>query len=166
MVNDLILLETMMDNMTGRQKDTCMLVRMLALRGLGNIASGSPEKVRANSVLLSPESWPGLGGRREHIAAGRCCLSKTGWVFWQDSRPPPRPGDGTSKTEVAAVLCITAAAGRHCGTALVQTSDCFRRHLYKSLALEESRPSLRAGWLAQTSQVTHAGSSIAPVQDL
>lgn len=45
-----MLLETVMDNMTGRQKDPCMLVRMLALRGLGNISSGSPEKVRANSV--------------------------------------------------------------------------------------------------------------------
>uniref|UniRef100_A0A8C3J7S3 MROH1 protein n=1 Tax=Calidris pygmaea TaxID=425635 RepID=A0A8C3J7S3_9CHAR len=51
-VNDLILLETMMDNMTGRQKDSCMLVRMLALRGLGNIASGSPEKVRKHGAKL------------------------------------------------------------------------------------------------------------------
>ncbi|NWZ59745.1 MROH1 protein, partial [Haliaeetus albicilla] len=51
-VNDLILLETMMDNMTGRQKDTCLLVRMLALRGLGNIASGSPEKVRKHGAKL------------------------------------------------------------------------------------------------------------------
>ncbi|KAM9304369.1 maestro heat-like repeat-containing protein family member 1 isoform 2-T2 [Morus bassanus] len=51
-VNDLILLETMMDNVTARQKDTCMLVRMLALRGLGNIASGSPEKVRKHGAKL------------------------------------------------------------------------------------------------------------------
>ncbi|XP_053913705.1 maestro heat-like repeat-containing protein family member 1 isoform X2 [Cuculus canorus] len=51
-VNDLILLETMMDNMTGRQKDTCLLVRMLALRGLGNIASGSPDKVRKHGAKL------------------------------------------------------------------------------------------------------------------
>uniref|UniRef100_A0A8C4UPN4 Maestro heat like repeat family member 1 n=1 Tax=Falco tinnunculus TaxID=100819 RepID=A0A8C4UPN4_FALTI len=51
-VNDLILLETMMDNMTGRQKDSCMLVRMLALRGLGNIASGSPDKVRKHGATL------------------------------------------------------------------------------------------------------------------
>lgn len=69
MVNDLILLETMMDNMTGRQKDACMLVRMLALRGLGNIASGSPEKVRANSALLGPRVLAGAGwekGARSH----------------------------------------------------------------------------------------------------
>lgn len=46
-----------MDNMTGRQKDACTLVRMLALRGLGNVAAGSPEKVRAGS-----ESRPALGG--------------------------------------------------------------------------------------------------------
>ncbi|NWQ72151.1 MROH1 protein, partial [Neopipo cinnamomea] len=51
-VNDLILLETMMDTMTGRQKDSCLLVRMLALRGLGNIASGSPEKVRKHGPTL------------------------------------------------------------------------------------------------------------------
>ncbi|XP_064010558.1 maestro heat-like repeat-containing protein family member 1 isoform X2 [Pogoniulus pusillus] len=51
-VNDLILLETMMDSMTGRQKDTCTLVRMLALRGLGNIASGAPEKVRKHGAKL------------------------------------------------------------------------------------------------------------------
>ncbi|KAM6088505.1 maestro heat-like repeat-containing protein family member 1 isoform 2-T2 [Chlamydotis macqueenii] len=51
-VNDLMLLETVMDNMTGRQKDACTLVRMLALRGLGNIASGSPEKVRKHGAKL------------------------------------------------------------------------------------------------------------------
>ncbi|XP_067146158.1 maestro heat-like repeat-containing protein family member 1 isoform X4 [Apteryx mantelli] len=51
-VNDLILLETMMDNMTGRQKDPCMSVRMLALRGLGNISSGAPEKVRKHGAKL------------------------------------------------------------------------------------------------------------------
>ncbi|KFV64779.1 Maestro heat-like repeat-containing protein family member 1, partial [Dryobates pubescens] len=51
-VNDLMLLETMMDSMTGRQKDSCTLVRMLALRGLGNIASGAPEKVRKHGAKL------------------------------------------------------------------------------------------------------------------
>uniref|UniRef100_A0A8B9SCJ9 Maestro heat like repeat family member 1 n=1 Tax=Apteryx owenii TaxID=8824 RepID=A0A8B9SCJ9_APTOW len=51
-VNDLILLETMMDNMMGRQKDPCMSVRMLALRGLGNISSGAPEKVRKHGAKL------------------------------------------------------------------------------------------------------------------
>ncbi|KAM9235094.1 maestro heat-like repeat-containing protein family member 1 isoform 2-T2 [Leptosomus discolor] len=51
-VNDLMLLETVMDSMAGRQKDACMLVRMLALRGLGNIAAGSPEKVRKHGAKL------------------------------------------------------------------------------------------------------------------
>ncbi|EMP27282.1 HEAT repeat-containing protein 7A [Chelonia mydas] len=50
--SDLILLESMMDNMTGRQKDPCTLVRMLALRGLGNISSGSPDKVRKHGAQL------------------------------------------------------------------------------------------------------------------
>lgn len=52
-----MLLETVMDNMTGRQKDPCLLVRMLALRGLGNISSGSPEKVRANCGTLPEPFW-------------------------------------------------------------------------------------------------------------
>ncbi|KAM6349421.1 maestro heat-like repeat-containing protein family member 1 isoform 2-T2 [Podargus strigoides] len=51
-VNDLLLLEILLDNMMGRQKDTCMLVRVLVLRGLGNVASGSPEKVRKHGVKL------------------------------------------------------------------------------------------------------------------
>uniref|UniRef100_A0A452HQ23 Uncharacterized protein n=1 Tax=Gopherus agassizii TaxID=38772 RepID=A0A452HQ23_9SAUR len=51
-VSDLILLESMMDNMTGRQKDPCTLVRMLALRGLGNISSGSPDKVKKHGAQL------------------------------------------------------------------------------------------------------------------
>lgn len=66
-----MLLETVMDNMTGRQKDPCLLVRMLALRGLGNISSGSPEKVRANPVArcLSPFGAGVRGGGRRGCAA-------------------------------------------------------------------------------------------------
>uniref|UniRef100_A0A8C6V8B5 Maestro heat like repeat family member 1 n=1 Tax=Naja naja TaxID=35670 RepID=A0A8C6V8B5_NAJNA len=45
-VNDLVLLENLMDSMTARLRDSSTVVRMLALRGLGNVASGSPEKVR------------------------------------------------------------------------------------------------------------------------
>ncbi|XP_050193492.1 maestro heat-like repeat-containing protein family member 1 [Myiozetetes cayanensis] len=51
-VNDLLLLETVLDALTGRQKDSCLLVRVLALRGLGNVASGSPEKVRKHGPTL------------------------------------------------------------------------------------------------------------------
>ncbi|OPJ77594.1 hypothetical protein AV530_008740 [Patagioenas fasciata monilis] len=58
-VNDLMLLEAVMDNMTGRQKDGCTLVRMLALRGLGNVADGSPEKVRASSASRPALRAPG-----------------------------------------------------------------------------------------------------------
>nr|XP_033790369.1 maestro heat-like repeat-containing protein family member 1 isoform X2 [Geotrypetes seraphini] len=53
-VNDLMLLEMLMDNMTGREKDSCVMVRMLAVRGLGNMADGSPEKVgKHGSQLLA-----------------------------------------------------------------------------------------------------------------
>ncbi|XP_039177275.1 maestro heat-like repeat-containing protein family member 1 isoform X3 [Crotalus tigris] len=51
-VNDLVLLETLMDSMTARQRDSLAVVRMLALRGLGNVALGSPEKTRKNGAQL------------------------------------------------------------------------------------------------------------------
>lgn len=44
-VNDLMLLESLLDNLAARQKDTCASVRRLVLRGLANVASGSPDKV-------------------------------------------------------------------------------------------------------------------------
>ncbi|KAF4791687.1 hypothetical protein TURU_128202 [Turdus rufiventris] len=46
-VNDLLLLEPLLDALTALEKDSCLLVRVLALRGLGNVASGSPEQVGA-----------------------------------------------------------------------------------------------------------------------
>ncbi|XP_077209590.1 maestro heat-like repeat-containing protein family member 1 isoform X2 [Paroedura picta] len=59
-VNDLVLLESMMDNMTARQRDPCTAVRMLALRGLGNMALGSPGKVRQHSTQLLASMVNGL----------------------------------------------------------------------------------------------------------
>lgn len=44
-VNDLMLLEPLLDNLTTRLKDSSASVRRLVLRGLANIASGSPDKV-------------------------------------------------------------------------------------------------------------------------
>ncbi|XP_069588269.1 maestro heat-like repeat-containing protein family member 1 isoform X3 [Ranitomeya imitator] len=51
-LSDLIFLEPLMENMTGRLKDSNVTVRMLAVRGLGNIASGYPEKVRKHGSHL------------------------------------------------------------------------------------------------------------------
>ncbi|NWW82063.1 MROH1 protein, partial [Climacteris rufus] len=51
-VNDLILLEPLLDALTPLEKDSCLLVRVLALRGLGNVASGSPEKLRKHGTQL------------------------------------------------------------------------------------------------------------------
>uniref|UniRef100_A0A8B9FMV0 Maestro heat like repeat family member 1 n=1 Tax=Amazona collaria TaxID=241587 RepID=A0A8B9FMV0_9PSIT len=51
-VNDLLLLETVLDGTAGRQKDPCTLVRVLVLRGLGNVAAGSPDKVRKHGAKL------------------------------------------------------------------------------------------------------------------
>ncbi|XP_077872592.1 maestro heat-like repeat-containing protein family member 1 isoform X9 [Ictidomys tridecemlineatus] len=43
-VNDLMLLESLLDNLAARQKDSSTSVRRLVLRGLANVASGSPDK--------------------------------------------------------------------------------------------------------------------------
>lgn len=44
-VTELMLIDVLMNNMMERISDQCCTVRMLAVRGLGNIAEGSPEKV-------------------------------------------------------------------------------------------------------------------------
>ncbi|XP_061463180.1 maestro heat-like repeat-containing protein family member 1 isoform X2 [Rhineura floridana] len=59
-VHDLVLLESVMDSMTARQRDPCTPVRMLALRGLGNMASGSPEKVRRHGAQLLASMMNGM----------------------------------------------------------------------------------------------------------
>ena len=46
-VTELLLMDVLMNNMMERISDPCCTVRMLAVRGLGNIATGSPEKVLA-----------------------------------------------------------------------------------------------------------------------
>ncbi|XP_007954301.1 maestro heat-like repeat-containing protein family member 1 [Orycteropus afer afer] len=59
-VNDLMLLESLLDNLTARQKDTCASVRRLVLRGLANLASGSPDKVQAHGPQLLTTLIAGL----------------------------------------------------------------------------------------------------------
>nr|XP_030731868.1 maestro heat-like repeat-containing protein family member 1 isoform X7 [Globicephala melas] len=59
-VNDLMLLESLLDNLLARQKDTCARVRRLVLRGLANVASGSPDKVRAHGPQLLTAMIGGL----------------------------------------------------------------------------------------------------------
>lgn len=51
-LSDLIFVEPLMENMTNRLKDSSVTVRMLAIRGLGNIASGYPDKVRKHGSHL------------------------------------------------------------------------------------------------------------------
>ena len=62
-VNDLMLLESLLDNLMAQQKDTSARVRRLVLRGLANVALGSPDKVTvgqpSGALLL------GKGGRAE-----------------------------------------------------------------------------------------------------
>lgn len=53
-VTELRMIDVLMNNMMERISDPCCTVRMLAIRGLGNIAIGSPEKV------LEPDLQCGL----------------------------------------------------------------------------------------------------------
>ncbi|KAK9513462.1 hypothetical protein VZT92_026993 [Zoarces viviparus] len=57
-VTELMLLDVLMNNMMERISDPCCTVRMLAVRGLGNIAGGSPEKVNkyAKELLAAMSS--------------------------------------------------------------------------------------------------------------
>ncbi|KAG3273395.1 maestro heat like repeat family member 1, transcript variant X2 [Ictidomys tridecemlineatus] len=62
-VNDLMLLESLLDNLAARQKDSSTSVRRLVLRGLANVASGSPDKVRAHGPQLLTAMISGLDDR-------------------------------------------------------------------------------------------------------
>ncbi|KAF7651228.1 hypothetical protein LDENG_00113910 [Lucifuga dentata] len=55
---ELLLIDVLMNNMMERISDPCCTVRMLAVRGLGNIAIGSPEKVNkyAKELLAAMSS--------------------------------------------------------------------------------------------------------------
>lgn len=57
-VTELMLMDVLMNNMMERISDPCCTVRMLAVRGLGNIAVGSPEKVNkyAKELLAAMSS--------------------------------------------------------------------------------------------------------------
>ncbi|KAF6100205.1 maestro heat like repeat family member 1 [Phyllostomus discolor] len=59
-VNDLLLLESLLDNLAARQKDPSASVRRQVLRGLANVASGSPDKVRAHGPQLLTAMISGL----------------------------------------------------------------------------------------------------------
>ncbi|EHH64490.1 HEAT repeat-containing protein 7A [Macaca fascicularis] len=52
--NDLMLLDSLLESLVARQKDTCASVRRLVLRGLANLASGCPDKVGWPPVPLGP----------------------------------------------------------------------------------------------------------------
>ncbi|XP_078209013.1 maestro heat-like repeat-containing protein family member 1 isoform X5 [Callithrix jacchus] len=58
--NDLMLLDSLLESLAARQKDTCASVRRLVLRGLANLASGSPDKVRAHGPQLLTAMIGGL----------------------------------------------------------------------------------------------------------
>lgn len=60
-----MLLEPLLDNLTARLKDSSASVRRLVLRGLANMASGSPDKVgrppRSQEMWLSIRAGDSMG---------------------------------------------------------------------------------------------------------
>uniref|UniRef100_A0A3Q2DGE9 Maestro heat-like repeat family member 1 n=1 Tax=Cyprinodon variegatus TaxID=28743 RepID=A0A3Q2DGE9_CYPVA len=62
-VTELMLIDVLMNNMMERISDPCCTVRMLAVRGLGNIAVGSPEKGK----LITLEAMSGLSKVLLHL---------------------------------------------------------------------------------------------------
>ncbi|XP_062043852.1 maestro heat-like repeat-containing protein family member 1 isoform X5 [Lepus europaeus] len=58
--DDLTLLESLLDSLAARQQDPCAGVRRLVLRGMSNVASGSPDKVRAHGPQLLTAMVGGL----------------------------------------------------------------------------------------------------------
>lgn len=58
--DDLTLLEALLDSLAARQQDPCASVRRLVLRGMSNVASGSPDKVRAHGPQLLTAMVGGL----------------------------------------------------------------------------------------------------------
>ena len=62
--NDLMLLDSLLESLAARQKDTCASVRRLVLRGLANLASGCPDKVGWPLAPLGPRQhgWGAVHG--------------------------------------------------------------------------------------------------------
>lgn len=83
-----MLLESLLDNLAARQKDPCASVRRLVLRGLANLASGSPDKVScppAPGVDCDPGDPGRCGG-----CVWRLPGAPTGGV-WRFCEPCDRP---------------------------------------------------------------------------
>lgn len=81
-VTELMLIDVLMNNMMERISDPCCTVRMLAVRGLGNIAVGSPEKVEYSLPLADTEE----DKSRNLIFFFICSLpSFTRWINMQRS---------------------------------------------------------------------------------
>ncbi|XP_064410089.1 maestro heat-like repeat-containing protein family member 1 isoform X3 [Latimeria chalumnae] len=62
---ELMLLDTLMNCMMGRLVDSCSIVRMLAIRGLGNLAVGCPEKVSKHVTQLLAALTAGMDDKED-----------------------------------------------------------------------------------------------------
>lgn len=72
MATELMLIDVLMNNMMERISDPSCAVRMLAVRGLGNIAVGSPEKVGTLPALLA-NIFSVMNSSSAHVFFYFCC---------------------------------------------------------------------------------------------
>lgn len=104
-VSDLMLLESLLDNLMAQQKDTSASVRRLVLRGLANGALGSPDKVtvgqpsgalllgkgRESRATAGEETGRPSSHRLGGWAAGRGMAWAHGCVWPLSTDPGPTP---------------------------------------------------------------------------
>ncbi|KAG8428864.1 hypothetical protein GDO86_019106, partial [Hymenochirus boettgeri] len=74
---NVIVIEPLMDNMMSRLKDVNVTVRMLAVRGLGNMATGSSDKVRKHGSQLLTAMINAMDDREdsEHMVTQEAMLT-------------------------------------------------------------------------------------------
>lgn len=125
-VNDLMLLESLLDNLAARQKDPCASVRRLVLRGLANITSGSPDKVSqpASRPLWSPEmdSRTVVGPTGRCRGAGMCMASLQGGGLGHSVKEQA-PGLGDLGTQLSAGCPQVQTHGPQLLTAMISGLD-------------------------------------------
>uniref|UniRef100_A0A2K5V1W4 Maestro heat like repeat family member 1 n=1 Tax=Macaca fascicularis TaxID=9541 RepID=A0A2K5V1W4_MACFA len=126
--NDLMLLDSLLESLVARQKDTCASVRRLVLRGLANLASGCPDKEKMEFRTASIR----LFGHLNQVCHGDCED-----VFLDQVVGGLAPLLLHLQDPQAAVASACRFALRMCGPNLAceDLSAAFQKHLQEGRAL-------------------------------
>ncbi|XP_077800725.1 maestro heat-like repeat-containing protein family member 1 isoform X16 [Macaca mulatta] len=126
--NDLMLLDSLLESLVARQKDTCTSVRRLVLRGLANLASGCPDKEKMEFRTASIR----LFGHLNQVCHGDCED-----VFLDQVVGGLAPLLLHLQDPQAAVASACRFALRMCGPNLAceDLSAAFQKHLQEGRAL-------------------------------